>query len=123
MIINHERYRAATRRYEELAAWVEVQAKPIIARRYPKHRAWVKEFDEGSVTLEFNDSCHCHPSYHELRFPAAWLFDPEWEKRVDEELMREQAAKDAVERRNQAIREKREQADYLRLKAKYELNT
>jgi hypothetical protein len=104
---------------EELENWVASKIAPICQRRWPKHRAWLKDFNSYQVELEYNDACRCHPSYAVFTFPLSWLFAENWRALVDIELTKEQQAQQAKDAANNAIREKQEREELARLQAKF----
>lgn len=114
---NAQRYSVHTRRHQELTDLVEYKTTEILKRL--GHKGWLKEFDESNVTYEWNDSCHCHPSYREARFPANWIFAENWEQLVDEEKVRQKVVLDAKEKSNREIQEREERERYEKLKVKF----
>lgn len=92
------------------------------------HRADFVRFGIDEVVYEFNDACHCHPEIHNDRFPAAYLFDPEWEGKYKAEAAEkarlkaeeEDRKKADAETRKLAASEGQDRADYERLREKFE---
>lgn len=115
---NAQRYIVHTRRHQELTDFVEYRTKEILKRL--GHRGYLAEFDEYNVTYEWNDSCHCHPSMRQAKFPARWLFAETWEEDVDAEVANQKAKQRAIELKNQQLQEQQEREKFEKLKAKFE---
>lgn len=113
------KYAFITQKYSDLTEFVESRTTAILKRL--EHKGWLKEFDEHNVTYEWNDSCHCHPSYREARFPANWIFAENWQELVDAEVAKQKAKQQEIELKNQQIREKQEREQFEKLRAKFEV--
>lgn len=112
-----ERYAFITQKHSDLTDFVESRTTAILKRL--GHRGWLSEFDEYNVTYEWNDSCNCHPSLRQAKFPADWIFAEDWEAKVDTEVAKQKAKQQAVELKNQQIKEEQDRKQYEKLKAKF----
>lgn len=118
-----ESYQAMMREYRRHVEALEDKANRI-ASAVAGRSAWVEEWDNDSVTYEYNDACHCHPEYSQGSFPVEWLFEFAWlekhKARQEEAAKKKQAVAEANAKLKQQQDEARERAQLEKLKKKYE---
>lgn len=82
-----------------------------------------------TISVEYNDSCGCHPKYHtdEYPIPFYWLTDPllakqEIDKAKEQERLEAEEAKRVSEEKVQKAKAEQEYKQFLKLKEKFEAN-
>jgi hypothetical protein len=116
-----ERFVDLTRAHADMMQQAESRTDQIMKRM--KHRGGLKKADEYGAVIEYNNDCHCHPTWKEFTIPAEWLFAEDWEAKVDEYMRGLEAKRLAAEAEIDKLRQSQERKDYERLKYKYEVNS
>lgn len=114
---NWKRFVVLTRWHEEMMQQASHRVEQILDCM--KHRGYLKSANEYGAVIEYNNACHCHPTWKEFTIPAEWLFADDWEAKVDEYMRGLEQKRLAAEAEIDKLRQAQERKDFERLQAKY----